>query len=132
MKWIPRWIVVLFGAAVLLVGTGVVAWTTDVPFYSFEPGPVYEIDGLMSVPNEDPLNGETFMLTVVLHEVNALEAALAYFDEEVRLVERERVRPTGITPEEQRQRNIQSMEESKSLAIYVALSHLGYDIEIKG
>jgi PDZ domain-containing protein len=132
MKWIPRWVIVLFGAAVLLVGTGVVAWNTDVPFYSFEPGPVYEIDELMTVPDGDPLNGETFMLTVVLHEVNALEAALAYFDEEVRLVEKERVRPTGITPEEQRQRNIQSMEESKSLAIFVALSHLGHDIEIKG
>jgi PDZ domain-containing protein len=132
MKWIPRWVWLTLGFGTVVLGVGVTAAATEVPYYAFEPGPVYEIDELISVPDGDPLNGETFMLTVILHEVNALEAGLSYLREEVVLVKKERVRPTGVTPEELSLRGIQAMEESKSLAVYVALTQLGHDLEIEG
>ncbi|UCG40067.1 MAG: PDZ domain-containing protein [Acidimicrobiia bacterium] len=132
MQRVPTWSVFLIGLAMLLSGAGMAASVIDVPYYAYEPGPVYELDQFVEAEGADDVNGEFLMLTVALPEVTALEFLVAWFDPAVDLVERERVRPVGVSQEEYRERNLQSMLESKNTAIFVALDHLGYEVTLAG
>ncbi len=132
MPRIPRWAIALGVFLTLVTGATVVAASTDLDYLAFEPGPVYAIDEFIAADDTIPLNGESFMLTVVYSDVSVLDAVIAELDPAVDLVERERVRPTGVTDEEFRERNLRAMDQSKATAEYVALSRLGYDVEISG
>lgn len=132
MPRFPRWAVVVGVLALLFAGATVVAASTEIDYFAFEPGPVYEIDEFVEVDDADPLTGESFMLTVVYADVTLLDALIAELDPAVDLVERERVRPAGVTDEEYRERNLNAMEQSKDTAVYVALTRLGYDVVIEG
>lgn len=101
-------------------------------FLAFAPGPTYAIDEFVVAPDVTPLNGESLMLTIVYSDTSLLEAARSLFDPAVDLVERERVRPAGMSDEEYAERNRQSMDQSKQTAIYVALSRLGEEVTIDG
>ena len=128
----PTWSIVLAIAIVLLAIAIGVAASVTLPYYSFSPGPHYEIDDLVSVENAQPLDGEFYMLTVSVSPVSAFEYGLAQFDDSVDLFPREAVRPVGQTDEEYRERNRISMDESKTNAVYVALNYLGYDVRVSG
>ena len=128
----PRWPIVVAVLIVLLAAAIAVSASVSLPYYSFSPGPVYEIDDLVRVDDPDPLNGEFFMLTVSLTEVSVLEFGLAQIDEKVDLYPREAVRPVGQSDDEYRERNRVSMDESKTNSVYVALNHLGYDVNVSG
>ncbi len=132
MQRVPSWSIFLIGLATLLTGAGMAASVVDVPYYAYEPGPVYELDQFVEAAGAEDVNGEFLMLTVALPEVTALEFLVAWFDPAVDLVERERVRPVGVSVEEYRQRNLQSMLESKNTAIFVALDYLGYEVSLAG
>lgn len=129
---IPTWSVLLTGFVVLLTGVGMAASVVDVPYYAYEPGPVYELDQFVETDAEGQLDGEFLMLTVALHEVTAMEFAVAMVDPAVDLVKRERVRPVDQSPEEYRENALRSMNESKNTAIFVALDHLGYQVTLAG
>lgn len=127
-----RWPVVLavvIVIAAILIGVGA---SVTLPYYSFSPGPAYEIDDLVTMANPDPIDGEFYMLTISLSPVSVIEYVFAQFESSVDLIPREAVRPVGQTDEEYRARNRLSMDESKTNAVYVALNHLGYDVAVNG
>lgn len=123
---IPRWPFAVLITVLVLAGLSVVASAVVVPFYAYNPGPVYEVDNFVETDAGD-LNGEFYMLTILQHEASALESLLAMFDPTVDLYEREVINPDDLTPEERRLRNLQSQAASQETARLVALSYLGYE-----
>ena len=98
------------------------------------PGPVEEVSGLVSIADEPTYgsDGDLYLLTVGLREVNVFEWVEAHFDSEIDLIESERIRPSGTTPEQVTRRNLESMNESIDTAIFVALARLGYEVGFSG
>lgn len=130
----PRWPIVL-AAVVLVVGVAVLLlWPVKVPYYAMSPGPVEEVSDLVTIDEEATFesDGELYLLTVGLREVNMFEWVEAQFDAETDLIEREKIRPSGVTQEEVTRRNLESMNESIDTAVFVALAHLGYDVRFVG
>ncbi len=130
----PRWPAAALVMFVLVAGIIVAAWQINVPYYALSPGPVEDVGDLIDVEGSEIylLNGDLYMLTVSLQEVNAFEYAQGWLDPSVDLVEREVIRPSDISPEEHREANRLSMEDSKNTAIAVALIHLGYPVSDAG
>jgi len=129
-----RWPIVLAGAVILFGVVVLLLWPVKVPYFAMSPGPVEEVSGLISVPEEMTLKsgGDFYLLTVGLREVNVFEWVEAQFSEETDLVARERIRPSGTTQEEVTRRNLESMNESIDTAIFVALERLGYEVSFSG
>lgn len=121
-------VVILFGVVVLLL------WPVKVPYYAMSPGPVEEVSGLVTIVDEPTYGseGDLYLLTVGLREVNVFEWVEAHFDSETDLIERERIRPSGTTQEQVTRRNLESMNESIDTAIFVALGRLGYEVGFSG
>jgi len=121
-------VVVLFGVVVLLL------WPVKVPYYAMSPGPVEEVSGLVTIADETTYgsDGDLYLLTVGLREVNVFEWVEAHFDSETDLIESERIRPSGTTQEQVTRRNLESMNESIDTAIFVALARLGYEVGFSG
>lgn len=131
-----RWPYVLV-AAFLAVGLMVlVFWPVKVPYFAMAPGPTEEVADLMYFGEGvtvHPTTGDLYLLTVTLREVNPFEWFEArYLDERVDLLERQLIRPPGVTEEQVRRTNLQAMNESIDTAIYVALSRLGYEVQFVG
>jgi PDZ domain-containing protein len=117
------------------VGAGVLAlWPLKLPYFAIAPGPVEEVADLISVEDVPvyPTNGELFLLTVGLREVNVFEFVEAELDPRVDLWGRDVVRPPGVTQEQQTRTNLQAMDQSIDTAIYVALTRLGYEVGFTG
>jgi PDZ domain-containing protein len=130
----PLWPFVLVGMC-LLVGAAVVAlWPLKVPYYAMSPGPVEEVADLVTFDDVERYNtnGDLFLLTVGLREVNVFEYLEAQFDPRVDLIGRDVVRPPGVTQEEQTRSNLEAMDESIYTAVYVALTRLGYEVGFTG
>ena len=120
---------------VLLAGVSGFAWFKTLPFYALWPGPVEEVSDLVKVergPALHELNGDMYMLTVTLQEVNAFELVEGWLDPRIDVVPREVIRPEGVTPEEHRKVNLRLMDNSKQAAIEVALRFLGFPVEQSG
>lgn len=127
----------LIAAGGLLVGAGLAAflWFVPLPYFALWPGPVEEVSDLVRVdggPTVYDLNGDLYMLTVTLQEVNAFELAQGWLDPEVDLVALEAIRPEGVSPEEHREANLRSMDRSKETAIEVALRYVGMPVAYTG
>lgn len=127
-----RWPVVLAALIVLLAILIGVGASVTLPYYSFSPGPAFEVDDLVTMDNPDPIDGEFYMLTISLSEVSVIEYGLAQLDRSVDIIPREAVRPVGQSDEQYRARNRLSMEESKTNSVFVALNYLGYDVTVTG
>ena len=128
----PLWAV---AALVLLAGLALSLGSLRVPYYALWPGPVEEVSDLVHVEGGPPtydLNGDVYMLTVSLQEVTAFEFAQGWLDSNVDLVPREHIRPEGVTPEEHREKNLRSMDDSKLTAIAVAMDYLGIPVQYTG
>lgn len=131
-----KWPYVLV-AAFLAVGLVVlVFWPVKLPYFAMAPGPTEEVADLVSFGEEVvvfPTTGDLYLLTVTLREVNPFEWFEArYLDERVDLLERQVIRPPGVTEEQVRRTNLEAMNESIDTAIYVALTRLGYEVEFIG
>jgi len=130
----PRWPYVLV-ATFLAIGLVVMLlWPVKVPYVALSPGPVERVPDLITVDGAEtyPPTGDLYLLTVGLRDVNVFEYIEAQFDEEVDLVDRERVRPRGVSQEEQKRTNLEAMDGSIEAAMFVALSRLGYDVGFEG
>ncbi len=130
----PRWPFILVGVF-LLVGAAVLAlWPLKLPYYAVAPGPVEEVADLISVEDVPvyATNGDLFLLTVGLREVNVFEYIEAELDPRVDLWSRDSVRPRGTTQEQQTRSNLEAMDQSIDTAIYVALTRLGYVVGFTG
>jgi len=130
----PRWPYVL-AAVFVLLGAGVMlAWQWKLPYYAVAPGPVEEVADLISigdVPVYDT-NGDLYLLTVGLREVNVFEFIEADLDPKVDLWGSEWVRPRGTTQEQVTRSNLEAMNQSIDTAVYVALTRLGYHVTFTG
>ena len=121
-------------AAVALVCSALVAgllWFVTVPYYAMWPGPIGEVVDYVTVeggPTVHPLNGDLYLLTVSLQEVNAYALVEGWLDPGVDVVPRDVIRPEGVTPEEHRERNLQMMDDSVDSAILAAARISGCDV----
>ena len=130
----PRWPWAVIAIFMLMIGLTVAAWNVSLPYFAMSPGPLYDVTDFVILSEGDPQQseGDLYMLTVVLQEVNIFEYALGAIDPAIDLVERERIRPDDVSREEQREINLNSMNESKTTAILVALDKLGYEVTLTG
>jgi PDZ domain-containing protein len=130
----PRWPIILAIAVVAVGVTVLLLWPVKVPYFAMSPGPVEEVADLIVIADEATFasDGELYLLTVGLREVNMFEWVEAQFDRETDLIEREKIRPSGVTQEEVTRRNLESMNESIDTAVFVALASLGYDVGFVG
>jgi PDZ domain-containing protein len=121
--------------ALMAIGVLVlVLWPVKVPYFALSPGPVEEVSDLVNIDEVETHapTGELFLLTVGLREVNLFEYVEAHFDETVDLIEREVIRPEGVTQEQVTRTNLQLMDESIDTAIFVALARAGYEVGFLG
>ncbi|MFQ5948499.1 MAG: PDZ domain-containing protein [Acidimicrobiia bacterium] len=131
---VPRWPFALV-AVFLVIGLLVVfLWPVKVPYYAMSPGPVEEVTDLITVVDNEIFSskGDLYLLTVGLRQVNIFEFLEAQLDGKVDLVRRERIRPPDVSPEEKKRRDLELMDESVRTAIFVALTRLGYEVELSG
>ncbi len=121
--------------AAALVGAVLAASTIQVDYYAVGPGPVEQVEPLLTVNGEVETfdaTGDFVFLTVVLDEVTVLQYLDAAIDSKVDLQPRESIRPSGVSSGELQAANRRSMEESKQRAIFVALTRLGYEAQLSG
>jgi PDZ domain-containing protein len=120
----------LIGALLMVVVLSLAAWSAELPYLAFSPGPVSDAADAIIVEEVPvyPTDGELLMLTVISQEVNLFEAAIAGVDPTIDLVRKEAVRRPGETDEEYRSRVLQQMDDSTFRAITVALNYLGIEM----
>ncbi len=130
----PRWPWAVIAVFLLMIGLTVTAWNISLPYFAMSPGPLYDVTDFVILGEGDPQpsEGDLYMLTVVLQEVNIFEYVLGALDPAVDLVERQKIRPDDVSREQQREVNLRSMNESKTTAILVALGKLGYEATMSG
>lgn len=123
-------------ASFLLTGLAVfLLWPVKLPYYAMSPGPVEDVADLITVTDAAVYESEgtIYLLTVGLREVNAFEWFEAKFiDDRVDLLDRDVVRPPGVSQEQVTRTNLEAMNESIDTAVYVALSRLGYEVGFSG
>lgn len=130
----PRWLPVAFACFVLLAGLAVAAWSVQLPYLAFSPGPVFDaVDNVMVTDSVETFapDGELMMLTVASQALNAFEMVAVAADPAVDLVRREAVRQEGESDEQYRERNLALMDQSKENAIAVALARVEGGVEIE-
>lgn len=127
-RWL-RWAVPAFVALVVLVG----AIQISLPYYALAPGSARQVNDLIRVPDDRsyPPEGRVLLSTVSLRQVNALEAILGWLDPDTDVLPEDQV--LGTTPRNEfTQQNLQLMDDSKQVAVVVALRRLGYPVPEHG
>lgn len=130
----PRWVIATIVGLLLAASGAVAAWSVELPYYAFSPGPVGDAldvvtsDGSVAV---FPPHGELFFLTVSVQEVNVYEAVATALDPTLDLVRRQAVRSDDESDEEFKQRNLASMDNSIDTAVAVALDRTGVEVPIE-
>src|ERR687898_1463365 len=115
------WLVVPPAAAVVLVGG-----TIYLPFYSLGPGPARAVQPLIRFDERTRYESEgTFVLTSVrFNQLTPFGVVDAWLDPDESVVSREELFAPGETKEEERERTISEMDQSKLDAAYVVLEDL--------
>jgi PDZ domain-containing protein len=120
----------LTGAAlVLTLGIAFLAGWVQLPYYAVGPGPARDVQPLIHVSGhpEYPSQGKLIMTTVRFHTVSAVGALLAWLDPHQSVVSREVLYPSGETAQQEKQRSLSQMDQSKIDATSVVLRRLaGY------
>ena len=126
----PRWVVALFAGLFVSAGLAIGAWSVELPYLAFSPGPVGDAVDSVIVESDVQVyrpDGELLMLTVSAQDLNLYEVIATALDPAVDLVPRQAVRREGETDEQYRSRQLDLMDQSIQTAISVALSRAGYD-----
>jgi PDZ domain-containing protein len=110
-----------------------IGWV-PLPYYSLGPGPAREVQPLIHVSGrrEFPSQGKLIMTTVRFNSVTALGALVAWLDPNQSLVSRETLYPPGVTADQETQRALSQMDQSKIDAAYVVLSRLANYPKVHG
>lgn len=139
LDWVPlptpprrsplRWAVPVLVLAVAVIA----AVAIDVPYYAIAPGTARPVGDLIVVPAErsNPPKGRLLLSTVSLRRVSALEAVQGWLDGSTAVVPEEQVLGSSSNAKFASQ-NLQLMDDSKSVAIVVALRRLGFDAAEEG
>lgn len=115
----------------LLVLAG--ALQLSLPYYSVSPGDARQVNDLIRVPKDRrfPPRGQVLLSTVSLSQVSALEAFLGWLDPETDVLPEDRV--LGETPRRRfTEENLAMMDESKQVAVVVALRRVGFPVPEQG
>ncbi|MGY1841806.1 MULTISPECIES: YlbL family protein [unclassified Modestobacter] len=131
---------VLVAGSVLLLVFGALGSLLPVPYVAQVPGPTYntlgEIDGTPIIEligrEEEEVSGNLNLTTVGVPSgpLTLVGAVQGWFDDEVTVVPREQVYPSGQSEEETRQQNRQAFLTSEQAARGAALGELGYPEEV--
>ncbi|MCA1692233.1 MAG: PDZ domain-containing protein [Actinobacteria bacterium] len=117
---------IVFGS--LFMVSAVVAGIVRLPYDSIGPGSTRVVNDLVVVRGHEtfPPKGEILYATVSVRErVNGYEALVGWLDPDTDVVPEEDVRGT-IPPDRYRQLNVEAMNDSKTTAEVLALTHLGF------
>lgn len=127
-----RWLLWGIPAALaLLLIVGAVQLT--LPYYALAPGSARQVNDLIRVPEDRsfPPRGRVLLSTVSLSQVNALEAFLGWLDPDTDVLPEDQV--LGTTSRGRfTEQNLQLMDDSKQVAVVVALRRLGYTVPEQG
>lgn len=120
-----RWVL----PAVVLCGLLAAAIVVEVPYYAIAPGTARQVNDLIAVPDDraHPPEGRVLLATVALRRLSALEAVQGWLDADTSVVPEEQVLGNGDREDFGRQ-NRDLMDDSKNVAVLVALRRLGYPV----
>lgn len=126
------WFVLIGVLALLTLGT-IAAALVQVPYFLLSPGSVRSTEGLIQVEGAPTFtsDGEIDFTTVSVKKATALQALVGWLDPTVDVIPEDRLLG-GQTQDENRERNLQEMADSKEIATAVALESLGYDVQEQG
>jgi PDZ domain-containing protein len=126
------WFVLGTIVALLTIGT-IAAAFVQVPYFLLAPGSVRSTEGLISVEGAPTYQteGEIDFTTVSVKRSTALQALVGWLDPTVDVIEEDKILG-GQTQDENRERNLQEMADSKEIATAVALEALGYEVGEQG
>jgi PDZ domain-containing protein len=113
----------------LVIGLAFLLGWVQLPYYSLGPGPARDVEPLIHVSGhqEFPSPGELIMTTVRFHTVSVLGALIAWIDPHQAVVSEHVLYPPGESAEQETQRALSQMDQSKIDATYVVLRRLaGY------
>jgi len=121
VRWIRR-------AAFLvpLLGILFLSGYAFLPYYSLGPGPARDVEPLIMVSGAAryPSEGRFVLTSIVYRQLTGLGVLSAWLDPDRSVVPRERVYPSGVTVEAERERSISQMDQSKLAATSVVLREL--------
>lgn len=124
----PWWLLFVVTA---LVGLCVSAAVVRLPYFAMRPGSVRDTRVLVEVEGA-PIyvpEGSISYTTVSLREVTLYGLLYGWWNDDIDIVERERILGDD-DPDDQRQLNLQMMDNSKLVATQVALETLGYEVPV--
>jgi PDZ domain-containing protein len=127
-----RWLWWLAPLVALIVIGGTSTLVT-VPYYTIAPGSAREVNDLIAAPanHRYPPRGKLLLTTVSLRRASAFDAFAGWLDGNTDVVPQEQILGT-TKPENLRQQNLQLMDDSKQIAVVVALRRLGYPVSEHG
>ena len=117
---------------VLALGLAFLLGWVRLPYYALGPGPARDVQPLIHVSGhqEFPSEGKLIMTTVSFHEVSAIGALVAWLDPHQAVVSRQVLYPPGETAEQEVERALSQMDQSKIDATSVVLRRLAdYPVE---
>jgi len=109
-----------------LFGLAFAAAWVRLPLYALGPGPASEVGPLIDVQGVPRYEsrGELIMTTVSWKQVTALGSAIAWIDDSRSVVGRDEIYPPGLDRDEEQERAISQMDQSKIDASIVVLGEL--------
>lgn len=121
-------------AFVLAAMVTVALFTVNIPYVSLSPGSATPVGNLIEVPEDQrhDATGEILFTTVSLADSKLIDAVSAWFDDDLKLVDREVFYPPNTSREEFRDFNLEAMRSSERTAVVVALRKLGHEISETG
>lgn len=125
----PRWGLIALG--VVLIGFVIGAAAVPLPYYALRPGAVRDTEALISVNDTEtfPSDGTISYTTVSLRQATLFGLLSGWIDQDVDVLPDEEVLGDRNAAEN-RQFNLELMDNSKQVATQVALEHLGYDVSV--
>jgi Lon-like protease len=116
-----RWISVALAFALAIVG----GWVR-LPYYAVGPGPAREVEPLITIERRTTYQsaGKLIMTTVSEYRVTPLLALQAWIDPNLALKKRSDLFQPGSTQQQEQQRAISQMDQSKIDAAFVVLRRL--------
>jgi len=113
-------------AALLVIGVVFAVGWVQLPYYALGPGPARAVEPLIRVSGRQqfPSEGRFIMTTVRFHTVSALGALVAWLDPNQAVVSRSTLYPSGESAQQETERALTQMDQSKIDATYVVLRRL--------
>ncbi|MEO6121509.1 MAG: S16 family serine protease [Acidimicrobiales bacterium] len=124
-----RWAVL----AGILLAIGIAAIVVELPYYAIAPGTARQVNDLIAVPKDraNPPKGRVLLATVSLRRVSALEAFQGWLDRDIKVVPEDQVLGDRRRRDFSRE-NLELMDDSKNVAVLVALRRLGFPVNEEG